>query len=62
MYNQTLKQIESEKTLVKRGFRFSNWISAQTGNPDEGTMVFKKRGATRYSTEYREIEPDGSIN
>lgn len=61
MYIQTQKQIESEKVLVAQGFQFSNWISAQTENKDEGCMVFTKK-PTRFSTHYREIGPDGSIN
>lgn len=67
MYVQTVRQMQAEADLVKKGFEFSNWIAAQPdaeGNPlDEtkGTMVFTKRRG-RHGTEYREIEPDGSVN
>lgn len=68
MYDQTARQLLAEATLVAQGFKFSNWIPASPdaeGNPlpeTSGTMVFVRRGATRYGREYREIEPDGSIN
>lgn len=62
MYNQTQAQKDSEQALIKQGFRFDNWISAQTENDSEGCMVFSKRGATKYGKEYREIALDGSIN
>lgn len=62
MYNQTQAQIEAEEILMKQGFRFSNWISAQDPeNPDLGCMVFTKK-PNRFSTHYREIDPDGNIN
>jgi hypothetical protein len=68
MYEQTTRQLQAEATLKAQGFRFSNWIAAQPdaeGNPlteTMGTMVFTKRGATRFGREYREVEPDGSIH
>ncbi len=68
MYNQTQAQVDAEKTLVKQGFRFMNWIvdrdselecdPSQTPN---GTMLFCK-GPRNGSKEYCEIAPDGSIN
>ena len=69
MYRTTPEQAKTEASLVKKGFRFSSWIPFQPnahGQPSEGTehlgtIVMVKR-ATRFSTEYREIEPDGSIN
>lgn len=69
MYDITQAQAASEKKLNKQGFRFSNWIPAQPdGNcqPMESTenqgIIIMIRKPTRHSTEYREIEPDGSIN
>lgn len=61
MYNQTPQQIDSERQLEKQGFRFSNWISAQTENENEGCMIMTRK-PNRSTTEYREIAPDGSIN
>lgn len=69
MYQTTPEQAKAEASLAKKGFRFSSWIPFQPdafGQPAEGTehlgtIVMVKR-ATRFSTEYREIEPDGSIN
>lgn len=67
-YQQTTRQIQAEATLKAQGFRFSNWIPASpdaNGNPLQetmGTMVMVRRGATKFGREYREIEPDGSIN
>lgn len=60
MYDMTPEQAEAEKTLNAQGFRFSNWISAQTENEREGCMVFTKRKGP--STHYREVSPDGTIN
>lgn len=61
MYSATSAQLASEKVLARQGFRFANWISAQTENENEGCMVMQRK-PTRYSTEYREIAPDGTIN
>jgi hypothetical protein len=61
MYNATTKQLEAEKTLKATGFKFSNWISAQTENENEGCMVMTRK-PRRFSTEYREIDPEGNIN
>jgi len=61
MYNITAQQIEAEKKLKKEGFRFSNWISAQEENPELGCMVMKRK-PNKFTTEYREISPDGSVN
>lgn len=61
MYNQTTAQKQAEQTLVKQGFQFSNWISAHTGNDDEGCMVFTKHPG-KGETHYREIDPEGNIN
>ncbi len=61
MFNQTEKQKQAEKELNQQGFRFSNWISAQTEDENEGCMVMVRK-PTHYRTEYREIAPDGSIN
>ena len=69
MYETTPEQSKTETALAKKGFRFSSWIPFQPNaenQPSEGTetlgtIVMVKR-ATRFSTEYREIEPDGSIN
>ena len=62
MYNQTEAQQKAEALLEKQGFRFSNWISAHDGDPesDKGVMVFTRK-PTRHTTEYREVEPDGTI-
>jgi hypothetical protein len=60
MYDITQAQVVSEKVLIKQGFHFSNWISAQEQNENLGCMVFTKRKGG--STEYREIAPDGSVN
>ena len=62
MYDITPQQVEAEKSLIKQGFRFSNWISAQEEtHPEYGCMVFKRK-STRFSTEYREVDPQGNIN
>ena len=61
MYNITTQQAEAEKSLRKQGFRFNNWISAQDGDDSHGCMVMTRK-PNRYTTEYREIAPDGSIN
>jgi hypothetical protein len=68
MYQTTPAQSKSEAALVKKGFRFSNWIPFQpdaNNQPSEGTeslgtIVMVKR-ATRFSAERLEIEPDGSV-
>lgn len=69
MYDQTPEQTAAERRLNKLGFRFSNWIAADPdaeGEPADGgrrgTMVMVKQGATRFGREYREINPDGSVN
>lgn len=69
MYQTTEAQSKSEAALRKRGFRFSAWLPFEPdaeNQPMEGTehlgiIVMVKR-ATRFSTEYREINPDGFIN
>ena len=61
MYNATENQLAAERQLNKEGFRFSNWISAQTENEDEGCMVMKRK-PNRFTTEYREIDPQGNVN
>lgn len=69
MYQTTPEQAKAEASLAKKGFRFSSWIPFEPdaeNQPAEGTerlgvIVMVKR-ATRFSTEYREIEPDGSVN
>lgn len=67
MYEATNAQTISEKKLNKEGFTFSNWIPAQPdseGLPSDdslGTMILTRK-PNRATTEYREIEPDGSIN
>jgi len=54
-------------TLERQGFRFENWTPAAPdadGNASDGAQcaVMIRRGSTRYGREYREVEPDGSIN
>jgi len=69
MYKTTPEQFKTETSLAKKGFRFSSWIPFEPdgnnqpvkGTEHLGTMVMEKR-VTRFSTEYREVEPDGSIN
>jgi hypothetical protein len=69
MYQTTEAQSKSETALKKKGFRFSAWLPFEPdannqpaqGTEHLGTIVMVKR-ITRFSTEYREIEPDGSIN
>ena len=69
MYQTTSAQAKSETALSKKGFRFSSWVPFQPdannqpaqGTEHLGTIVMVKR-ATRFSTEYREINPDGFIN
>lgn len=61
MYNITQAQAVAEKKLRKTGFKFNNWISAQNGDAMQGTMVLTRK-PTRHTTEYKEIEPDGTIN
>ncbi len=62
MYNETPEQTRAASELRKQGFQFSNWIDAQNGIEGQGTMIVAKRGATKYGREYREIEPDGTVN
>ena len=69
MYQTTPEQAKTEASLAKKGFRFSAWLPFEPdaeNQPAEGTghlgvIVMVKR-ATRFSTEYREINPDGFIN
>jgi len=69
MYQTTAAQSKAETALGKKGFRFSTWLPFEPdakNQPAQGTehlgkIVMGKR-ITRFSTEYREIEPDGSIN
>ena len=69
MYAPTEAQLAAEKRLEKKGFSFSNWLPHEPdgeGQPVEGTehlgtMMMVKR-THRFSKEWREIEPDGSIN
>lgn len=63
MNPQEIKMAELEKL----GFRFSNWIPARPDADNQAmdehqTAVMVKRGATKYGREYREIEPDGTVN
>lgn len=60
MYEATEKQLEAEKKLNKKGFRFANWIGAQDGVENHGCIVMIKRKGPR--TEYREIDPEGCID
>ena len=61
MYNPTHAQVVTEKALKTTGFKFNNWISAQNGDAMQGTMVLTRK-PTRHTTEYKEIEPDGTVN
>jgi hypothetical protein len=69
MYNATQAQLDTEKRLNKQGFRFGNWIAHQPDADNEpsdgtehlGTMVMVRR-PNRFTTEYRQIEPDGTYN
>lgn len=69
MYNATKAQLDTEKRLNKQGFRFKNWIAHQPDAENEpsngtnhlGTMIMVRR-PNRFTTEYREVEPDGTIN
>jgi hypothetical protein len=69
MYQETEAQKAAEAKLRKQGFRFSNWIPAEpngdgqpvAGSEHLGTMVMKRK-PNRFTTEYREIEPDGSVH
>ncbi len=50
--------------LEKQGFRFANWFAAEPdaeGVGDEQTAVMVKRGK-HGRTEYRQVEPDGTVN
>ena len=68
MFTPTQVQLDAEKHLNKQGFRFQNWIAHRPdaenrpsdGTDHLGTMMMVKR-TTWFSTEYREIEPDGLI-
>lgn len=62
MYTLTKAQIEAEQKLLKEGFQFNNWISAQTEDESQGCMVFTKKTAAWGRTEYREVDPEGNIN
>ena len=62
MFEQTESQKIAEKALLAQGFRFTNWIDAQDGVDSHGCIVMVKRGQTRYSHIYREIDPSGNIN
>lgn len=69
MYAPTEAQLAAEKRLKKNGFSFRAWIANHPDADSEpsdgteriGTMVMIRR-PNRFTTEYREIEPDGSIN
>ena len=68
MYKPTQAQLDAEKKLNKKGFKFHRWLTHQPNaenQPSEGTehlgtmMMHKK--TNRFANEYREIEPDGTI-
>jgi hypothetical protein len=64
---ETNAQSKAIAQLERQGFKFSNWIAASPNAENEAigeaqTAVMVKRGATRFGREYREVEPDGSIN
>ena len=55
------------RVLEHAGFRLSNWIPAHPDADgeiigDTQCAVMVKHGATRFGREYREVEPDGTIN
>lgn len=69
MYDQTEAQKATEKKVNKQGFKFSNWIPETPDancQPVEGTeangIMVMTRKPNRYTTEYCEINPDGTIN
>jgi hypothetical protein len=69
MYNATQAQLDAEKKLNKQGFNFSNWLPHQPdaeNRPSDGTehlgTMMMIRKPSRFTREYREIEPDGTIN
>jgi len=69
MYDKTEAQIAAEKKVKKQGFKFSNWIPASPDancQPTEGTetqgIMVMIRKPNRFTTEYCEIDPSGSIN
>lgn len=51
--------------LEAQGFTFSNWVDAAPDadgeTPQEQAAVMFKRNTRLYSTEYREVQPDGSV-
>lgn len=68
MYEQTPAQIIAERKLMKEGYRFSNWIPAEPdsncqpvpGTETKGNMVMIRR-PNKFTREYREIDPEGSL-
>ena len=68
MYTPTQAQLNSEKLLNKQGFRFNNWIAHrpyEDGEPAEGTehlgIMVMIRHPNRFTREYREIDPNGTV-
>ena len=67
-YTTTEAQKQAETKLNQQGFWFLHWIPATpdgNGQPVEGTehlgCMVMRRKLSRFSTEYREIEPCGHI-
>lgn len=61
---QTAQEIAIAK-LERQGFRFSNWIAAcpdADGGSTDGQQTAVMIRSKRYTHEYREVEPDGSVN
>lgn len=62
----THAQLRAERVLNQQGFHFSNWIPADPDAEGEGThpqgCMILKRKPNRFTTEYREIDPEGNIH
>lgn len=66
MYDETPAQKIAMAKLAKEGFKFSNWIPASPdadGNAQGnlGCVVMVKR-ETKFSKQYREVDPSGDVN
>ena len=66
IFHETPEQTAAMAALEKQGFRFSNWIpdepDADNGSMTELGCAVMIRKASRFSHEYREVSPDGSVN
>ncbi len=66
MYKPTQAQLDAEKKLNKQGFKFYRWMvdmpTPEKQPSQEIAIMLMRKKTNRFSNEYREIEPDGTIN